>query len=60
MTTPKKISVEFLLEKETKNTRKYAEFTKTGVAPVVGSLYLQKHAAEQLGNPNTLNVTLGG
>ena len=34
----------FELEKETKNTVRYNETPDEGVAPVVNTLYIQKHA----------------
>lgn len=36
---------EFVKEKETKNTVKYEEKPPAGQPPVIGSLYLQKWAA---------------
>jgi hypothetical protein len=35
----------FEWEKDTKNTRKYEEVERVGQAKVIGSLYVQKHAA---------------
>ncbi len=54
-----KKSLEFVLEKETKNTFRYQEQTKDGQPPAIGSLYVQKWA---LGSnaPKTLTVTVEG
>ncbi len=48
----------FVFAKETKNTRKYDEVPPAGQAPIIGSLYLQKHVAHQLGNPDAVTVVV--
>jgi hypothetical protein len=47
----------FEQEKETKNTIRYQEKVKNGEQPVIGPLYIQKHA---LGSdaPKTVTVTV--
>ena len=47
----------FELEKETKNTVRYSETPDEGVAPVVNTIYIQKHV---LGKdaPKNIKVTL--
>ena len=50
-----KITLTFTREKDTKNTTKYAEDERKGQPQVVGSLYVQKWAAE--GREN-LTVTI--
>lgn len=52
------VTTSFVLEKETKNTKKYEEVPESGQPPIVGSLYLQKFVAERLGNPETVTVTI--
>lgn len=54
-----KITVDFKLEKETKNTFRYTEKDNDeGLPPMVGSLYLQKFATKKLGNPKEIRVTI--
>ena len=50
------IVVTMQLEKETKNTVRYAEVTE-GKPPVIGTLYLQKWALG-LGQPKVIKVTV--
>ena len=49
------IEREFEMEKETKNTVRYAEVT-AGQPPVIGTLYIQKWALK--GPPKKLKVTI--
>ncbi|MDA8216315.1 MAG: hypothetical protein M0Z94_01715 [Dehalococcoidales bacterium] len=51
--------IEVLLEfeKETKNTVRLQE-VETDEAPVVGTLYIQKHAFKKLGSPQRLKVRI--
>jgi hypothetical protein len=58
MTTKTKLQATFLLEKETKNTRKFEEVPEPGQAPMIGTLYVQKHVLHNLGNPDRLTVTI--
>jgi hypothetical protein len=55
MAAAKQLTVNFELERETKNTVRYAE---QGDNPVVGTLYVKKSAAAKLGNPEKMAVTL--
>lgn len=57
MTAEMKKVVTFRMEKETKNTVKFQE---VGDVPVVGYLYVQKHALQALGNarPSEITVTI--
>ncbi len=55
MTKDKNVVVEFTKEKETKNTFRFSE---NGDDPVIGTLYVQKRVMTELGNPETLRVTL--
>lgn len=43
---------------ETKGTFRYAEEVDDDGQKVIGTLYLQKPAAEALGNPDSLTVTI--
>jgi hypothetical protein len=54
----KSTTVSFEKEKETKGTVRYAEQVEEDSPKVVGTLYLQKPAAEALGNPESLTVTI--
>jgi hypothetical protein len=47
----------FELEKETKNTVRYNETPDEGVAPVVNTLYIQKHALGKTA-PQNIKVTV--
>jgi len=47
----------FDLERETKNTVRFAE-RGSDEPPVIGTLYVQKHALKSLGEPAVLVVTL--
>ena len=58
MTTKTAIKVNFAFEKETKNTRKFEEQPESGVAPAIGTLYVQKHVLQGLGDPERLTVTI--
>jgi hypothetical protein len=49
------IECEFEMEKETKNTVRYAEVA-AGKPPVIGTLYIQKWALK--GSPKKLKVTI--
>jgi len=48
-------TIQFEIEKETKNSVRFKEVPADGEAPVVGSLYVQKWFA---GNSKTLQVTI--
>jgi hypothetical protein len=48
----------FKRERETKNTVRFDEQQPEGGAPSIGALYLQKHAARDLGDPEQLSVTV--
>jgi len=50
--------LKFVLEKETKNTIRFAEAERPDGPPAVGSLYLQKYAHKQLGSPTEITVTI--
>jgi len=47
--------VNFEIEKETKNSVRYKEMPEEGLAPIVGSLYVQKWFA---GNSKNIQVTI--
>ena len=47
----------FELEKETKNTGRYSEVPDEGVAPVVNTIYIQKHGLGKT-PPDSIKVTL--
>jgi len=59
------MQINLALERETKNTVRFAE-DKVGQPsdhpgyPVVGTLYVQKAAHVQLGNPKQIEVTIEG
>ena len=48
-------TVHFEREKETKNTVRFAEVPQEGVAPVIGTLYVQKWFA---GSKQKLTITI--
>lgn len=52
------VEIRFELDRETKNTVRYAEVVDPGEPAVVGTLYVQKYAVERLGNPSSLTVTI--
>lgn len=54
-TTP--ITVEFALDKETKNAVRFTEIT-TDERGLIGSIYLLKEVVETLGNPTKISVTV--
>jgi hypothetical protein len=45
---------------ETKGTWRFEEQTANDAEPVVGSLYVKKHALTSLGSPDKLTVTVEG
>ena len=54
------MKVEFVKERDTKNTVMFMEQPKDGQAEAIGRLYVQKSAMETLGQPEKLTVTLLG
>ena len=57
------MQINMTLERETKNTVRFAEDEKEQPAdhpgsPIVGTLYLQKAAHAKLGAPNRITVTI--
>ena len=50
-----KLTATFSKERETKNTVRFAE---DGDTPIMGTLYLQNSASEQLGGAEKLKVTV--
>jgi len=51
-----KVEVEFVYEKETRNTYRYEEVPQAGKPPVVRTLYVQKWALPSA--PKNLKVTI--
>lgn len=51
-----KITITFDKERDTKNTVRFQE--QNDQAPVIGTLYVQKWALNQLGNPQTIQLTI--
>ena len=51
-----KLEKTFEMEKETKNTIRYAEVAEEGKPPVIGTIYVQKWALK--GIPEKVKVTL--
>jgi hypothetical protein len=49
----------FELEKETKNTVRYSETPDEGVAPMVNTIYIQKHIVGKT-PPSNIKVTVEG
>lgn len=52
------LEIEFVRERVTKNTVRFAEVVEDGYRERVGSLYVSKHALELFGNPVRLRVTI--
>lgn len=52
------ITRSFTFQKETPGTRRFAEDEVEGEAPVMGTLYVKKFICQQLGNPETLTVSI--
>lgn len=50
------IEVTFKVEKETKNTVRYAEVPRDDAEPAIGVLYVRKSVVKALGNPEFLSV----
>lgn len=53
----KELVATFVQERETKNTIRFIE-EETDGPPIVGTLYVQKYALRQLGNPAKIVVTI--
>ena len=51
------IKASFELEKETKNTIRYAEKPEAGKPPVIGTIYIQKWALPEP-TPQSITVTV--
>ena len=56
-TKTKPLTLDFTVERGTKRTMRFQEVTDND-HPVVGTLYVQKDALAELGNPETLTVTI--
>jgi hypothetical protein len=57
----KQLTVKFVRERETKNTVRFAEVPRDPKQPealVVGTLYVQKAALDEIGTPDNLTVTI--
>lgn len=54
------IKVDFLLERETKGTRRFQEVHADTEEPMIGTLYVRKSALARIGNPEKLAVTIEG
>lgn len=52
-----KRTIEFEVERETKNTVRFQELEGDGPA-AIGVLYVQKSAVKQLGSPKRIRVTI--
>lgn len=51
------LATTFRFERETKNTVRFEEI-ENDEAPVIGSLYLQKHAHKRIGSPQKITVRI--
>lgn len=55
----KKTVVRFVKERDTKNTIRFNEVVaKDGDPTVIGTLYVQKFAHQELGSPESLSITI--
>ncbi len=54
----KTVELEFDMDKETKNTVRFAEQTDGTDTPMLKYMYVQKERLKPLGNPRTLSVTI--
>ncbi len=52
------LTLTFTREKDTKNTVRYREVVPDGDPGVVGSIYVQKFALKELGQPEQLTVVI--
>ena len=50
------MKLNFIMERETKNTVRYQEQPEPGKPPVIGTLYVQKYAAVELGTEITVSI----
>lgn len=48
-------TIQFTLEKETKNSVRYKEMPEEGQPPIIGSIYVQKWYA---GNSKNISITI--
>jgi hypothetical protein len=55
---PKPLVLSFIVERETKRTMRFQEVADNG-EDAIGTLYVQKDALAELGNPEILKVTVG-
>lgn len=44
--------------KETPGTFRYEEVPPKGTPPIAGTVYLKKYTVEQLGNPESITITI--
>jgi len=54
----KKKTIEFVKERDTKNTVRFAEVVADDDQPAIGTLYVQKFALKDLGAPEKLSITI--
>ncbi len=52
------IKLQFVKEKETSNTIRYAEVENDEMPPQIKTLYVQKFAIKKFGNPDKISVKI--
>lgn len=52
------MKIRFVKERETKNTHRFQEMIEENETAVVGTLYVQKSALEELGFPENLELEI--
>lgn len=52
------VTISFVKEKDTLNTTRYAEVVPDGAIARVRTLYLQKPTVKELGNPESITLTI--
>lgn len=58
MPKAKPVTLTFQAERETKNKRRFQEDFAEGAKPVCDKLYVSKETLKEMGDPETLHVTI--
>jgi hypothetical protein len=58
MPAKKTLTLQFVMDKETKGAVRFAEVTKADDDPIMGKIYLRKTTLEPVGSPDKITVTV--
>lgn len=55
---PKTLTLQFVLDKETKNAVRFTEVVKEDEDPIMGKIYLKKAVLEPAGSPDKVKIVV--